>query len=680
MHEKTLQDCYCRWDDAQVVIGNGRIERAFDLSGGMPRPVSLLDRALGREWTPPGARRFLFRLPGMAEEPAESIEIECDTDDRGGLSGRFLRCTLRLAFPACTVETALRVHPGVPAVSMAHSVRGRPGRTDREEPDVRQWRECRAEATAMLGSEWPRPDTVESIPLPGGHLRARAVRFYDATDVFNTLVREEEALLYVRGYEKLQGNLLFLEDAAGPGGLLVIKEAPTVVGQLRYPGCDFHTARADLLEVRGTGLAAEELTPDVPLPCYGSTVGVFDPAVEDGDEALRAWYDAEDLHRPERDVYILSNTWGNRSLDRKVQEEFILAEIDRAAELGVDVCQIDCGWQEGAVIDPETGAVDTGGAFRQLNPGFWRIRLDRFPEEFRGIQRRAEERGVRIGAWFAPDKEDDFADWEPDRDVLLDLYRRFGMRHFKIDFVDIRSKLGEARLVDMLEGVLRESDGEVAFQIDLTNGHRQGYFHTTHVGEIFLENRYTDFCNYYPHYTLRNLWQLSKYVPSRRLEMEFLDLDRNPGDYPDDPLAPHHWSPDYAFAVTMVGSPLAWMEMSLLDEAEVGSLKPIIAACRRERERLFECAIWPVGEEPSGTSWTGFQALHPDGGGYLLLFRELNERGEDGFRLRGLRDCRLDLELLHGDGFESDGRVDADGCLTVALARPRSFAFLRYRQ
>ncbi len=679
MHEETFQDCYCRWDERTLVIGNDLIERTYDLSDGLVRPTGLTDKALRQQWLPGGADRVLFRLPGMGEGPYLDIAVRADTDDRLGLSAEFLRVRLTLSCTDCTVTSTLSVFPGVPAVSTEHRVKGRPAEPEQEYPAVGDFRAHRSLAGEMKKTPWPRPDTVECLPLPGGHLRTRAVQLFDVTDIYNTLVREEEVLLYGPGFEALRGSLLFVEDEVEPAGLFLVKNAPNPVGQLNYHGFDFHFAGRDVLEVRGTGLRPEELTPERALPCYGCTVGVYDPAAELGPErALRRWHDAVDRRTPERDTYILANTWGNRSRDTKVCADFLKAEMDRAAGLGVDVCQIDYGWQRGSTTDPADGVVDKSRRYRDKRSDFWQIRTDRFREDFADISAHGAEKGVALGVWFAPDDYDDFADWELDRDRLVELFRRCGVTHFKLDIFDIESKLGEDRLVRLLEGVVSGTGGGAALQMDLTMCRRLGFFYHPQVGEIFLENRYTDWGNYYPHYTLRNLWHLSRYLPSRRLQMEFLDLDRNPDNYPDDPLAPRHYSPDYAFAVTMVGSPLAWMELSELDEREVKALRPVMAAYRRERERLFECEIWPIGREPSGTSWTGFQALHPDGGGYLLVFREMNERPEAALRLHGVRDGTLELEVCHGPGFESDGRVDTDGNLRVRLAEPRSYALVRY--
>ncbi len=278
------------------------------------------------------------------------------------------------------------------------------------------------------------------------------MQLWDITDVYNTLAREDSTLLYGNGFEKLRGNLLFLEDTVEPAGLFVVKEAPNPVGQLAYHGYDFHTAGRHVLEVRGTGLRAEELACGERLPTYGCTVGVFDPRREDGDEAVRAWYNAIDLRVPERDTYALSNTWGNRSVHKRISAEFMKAETDRGAELGLDVCQVDSGWAPAPVFDPATTDGGSSERYRGRHPEFWTIRRDRFPQDFEDVAAHAKERGLAFGCWFAPDDWNDFADWALDRDVLLDLYRRYDMRHFKIDILDVESKLGEARMGRFLDG------------------------------------------------------------------------------------------------------------------------------------------------------------------------------------------------------------------------------------
>ena len=66
---------------------------------------------------------------------------------------------------------------------------------------------------------------------------------------------------------------------------------------------------------------------------------------------------------------------------------------------------------------------------------------------------------------------------------------------------------------------------------------------------------------------LRNLWQLSRYVPAEKMQVEFLNKWRNADKYADnDIFAPKSYSFDYLFGITAAAQPLAWMEASNLPQ------------------------------------------------------------------------------------------------------------------
>ena len=106
----------------------------------------------------------------------------------------------------------------------------------------------------------------------------------------------------------------------------------------------------------------------------------------------------------------------------------------------------------------------------------------------------------------------------------------------------------------------------MVFNLDVTAGRRGGYHYFNEYGNLFLENRYTDWQNYYPYTTLRNLWMLSKYIPSQKLQIEFLNKWRNTEKYTGDPFGPANYSFEYLFAITMAAQPLAWFEGTGLPE------------------------------------------------------------------------------------------------------------------
>jgi alpha-galactosidase len=79
----------------------------------------------------------------------------------------------------------------------------------------------------------------------------------------------------------------------------------------------------------------------------------------------------------------------------------------------------------------------------------------------------------------------------------------------------------------MFDRMLEGSDGNMVFDLDVTAEIRPGYFGLPDIGPLFVENRYTDFHRYWPHKTLRNLWELSLVVDPVRLRMELLNNTRN---------------------------------------------------------------------------------------------------------------------------------------------------------
>jgi hypothetical protein len=319
-----------------------------------------------------------------------------------------------------------------------------------------------------------------------------------------------------------------------------------------------------------------------------------------------------------------------------------------------------------------------GGSLKNIwdNPDYWTPHPDRFPRGLAPIVARGKALGIEVCLWFNPSGDDAYAHWRDDAETLIRLYREYGIRTFKIDGVQVESKEAETNLRRMFEAVREATDDTVVFNLDVTAGKRYGY-HTFNVyGNLFLENRYTDWVNYYPHWTLRNLWMLSRYVPARALQIEFLNVWRNADLYPaGDPLAPVRVPFEYAFAVTMMAQPLAWFEATGLP-AEAFDLAETLDTYRRHQTAIHEGLIVPVGEEPSGTGWTGFQSIREDGG-YVLVFRERTSRETAAIDLFAMEGPAVAFEAVLGEGRSFTARP-VEGRVRFALPRPFSYALYAY--
>lgn len=186
--------------------------------------------------------------------------------------------------------------------------------------------------------------------------------------------------------------------------------------------------------------------------------------------------------------------------------------------------------------------------------------------------------------------------------MLINQFKQYGIKTWKIDGVNIPNKESDVNFRRLLDKVMLATNNEAVFDLDVTASRRFGYHYFYEYGNLFLENRYTDFARYYPYYTLRNLWMLSKYVPAQRLQIEFLNNWRNRDKYPaDDMLAPGNYSFDYLFAITMFAQPLAWFETSSLPPAAFKTA-PLINTYKQYWSKIHKGQIFPVGDEPDGFS------------------------------------------------------------------------------
>ena len=95
----------------------------------------------------------------------------------------------------------------------------------------------------------------------------------------------------------------------------------------------------------------------------------------------------------------MSNTWGDCNGFSKIHEDFILRKIDKAAEFGLNIVQIDDGWQFGSTAN--TKRRDENG-MRVFADDFWLLNQDRFPHGMKYIADYAQNKGITLGLWFAP--------------------------------------------------------------------------------------------------------------------------------------------------------------------------------------------------------------------------------------------------------------------------------------
>lgn len=644
--EIAFRDCYARWDDSRLTVGNAEFERAWVAGEGGLLPVSFVLKNPDTEW-----------LAGTSAKPAAGTTLEATvtTGRRGVVGSEGLR--VEVATTGADAERrVLWVFPGLAGVLAERAGGG----TETLRQEQRQATGIEAEPGQQPAAK--KVTGGEALRLQPRHLRVIETALRDQTDHHNELVRNNEWLLAVNeGPFDIRGCVLAVENVLDGSGIAFLKLAPLPHARQDPTAVDFQVrpgARTVTAFFHGHPLAA--------VGYRGGSTG-----------RTRAFHAIQRALRnpvPGRDGMFLSNTWGDRSRDARINEEFLLQEVEAGAALGVDVVQIDDGWQKGR----SSNSADARGkgvwnGYWAADPEFWSPDPVRFPNGLEPVVNAARRHGMKFGLWFGPDSSNDAAHWQKDADHLLDSRRRLGIDSIKIDSMKTLNTVALGRQRAMFDRMLEGSDGAIVFDLDITAEIRPGYFGLPDIGPLYLQNRYTDWGSYWPHLTLRNLWLLSHTVDPLRLRIEVLNHLRNADKYGDDPLAPARYRADTVFATAMMASPLAFFEVSNLPATAAAQMKPIVATWKNERARLHGGVILPVGSAPDGVAWTGFVSAAADGqGGYALLFRELNDSAEH----------TLDLPLIANPtratvlGGRGTARI-ANGQLTVNIPEKLDFLWVK---
>jgi alpha-galactosidase len=658
----SLSSCRAFREGEVFIVENDRIRREFLWNGGNLATLRIRDVLRGTAYET-AEKDTDCAFPGESGEATDGA-FRVRTVAASPIAGEALAVDVEWRLGGLEVRRTFTLRPGVPAVSCSLALRGRAASASWTSPGT-AWERKPPDAQA------PR---LDRLPLPSPRARVTAVELFDVTDNNNNLVRTWGVLPYTVPL-MLSGNVLLAADNAGGAGLFVLKDGPCAAVQLSNPGFDFSLTRAGI-RIFGTGAEPADLRQDAWIPCYGDTVGVSGSGELDMLLSLKAHLASMRRYVPGRDPMIMLNTWGDGGADKRIGEAFALAELDAGSRLGVSHFQLDAGWQKGKgkSMRWDSDTVRNIGDY----PEYWEENEDRFPHGFAPVARRAKEAGIELCLWFNPAGEGGYSHWRGDAEALIGKWKKYGIRTFKIDGVTIRDKRGERNFYKFLDAVAEGTGGEASFNLDVTAGRRFGYHGSTRYGNLFLENRYTDWMSYYPHWTLRNLWQLSRWVQPQFLQVEFLNRWRNADRYDaGDPLAPSRVPFDYCFAVTMMGQPLAWLEASGLPE-EAFSIAPLLRAYRACQADIHAGVILPIGSEPDGQSWTGFQSLQ-EGRGHFLVFRESCDREEEPMAVWGLEGRTVSAKCLLGHGKDFSCRVGKDGGIRFALPAPLRFALYEYR-
>jgi len=647
-----LGDASIATDDFTLLVRAGDLRRQWRWTGRGLATTELSHTASGTVWraaaTPTDACDW--QLPDGTEPPPGAMiaDLQCRLvhDDRFTADHIELLATVRYPTAGLELRWRLWLYPGTNGM-----------RTQL--------------ATRRLGAAW----TGESTPvqaaradrMPGSFLtdyQRWAAGYYVGTQSRNRadmpLLRTETATGPPDNSIETWpwANLLTL--AGNTAGLTVVKESHKGVNQPGYDGGTFVVDDAGLA-VTGWGLRPEDLTDDWRWG-WGHWLIVHGADEIDRQRRIKQFDRARYPVDPGEDLPVMANLWGSsdsRQTARDLADEHVVLDaIDRAAEVGIEVVQIDDGWQ-------------TSPGTTDFDPGDWLPHPQRYPNGWRTVRDHADRRGVGLGLWAA---------WTIPAGRLVENQREGDFRHFKIDFMNLDTYDKLHGLMHKAEALARSTEPRPRINWDMTEREpRVGTYFAREFGSVYLANRkprWPGHCVYVPWLMLRDAWHLAHYANLLKFQVSTTNLDRC--DPARSNAAQHRH--DYALAITLMASPLWFCHPRELTDDAAAQFTPLLKTYKQHRTKLARGIVYPVGDEPSDASWTGFQSHdHADDAGYLMIFRELSSAdAERAIGLYHLAGCELDLHNLLTDE-KSVARLGSAGELTLNIPDPADFRFLAYR-
>lgn len=665
--EMTYQDCKIKLKNDTLSVENTKIKQIFYWNKGQLVPIEFQDKTSGHNTYFTTQKQTDFRL-NYAESKSDNDDISISVKRLTPLDPEYLSAAVTYHLTGIKVKRVIDIFPNTASITHSFYLKGQlkpSSKNSRENTEL-----------GMIESNDHEDDAepfMARFQLENPHWQFEVISFKEATDYHNTLTHSYNILAYKKA-EKVSGNFLLATNPLKKLGFYIIKESPIGKSQSNYPNLDFKLSNKEV-SIMGLGIPETNTFETEWTKGYGYTIGL---GTSEKDELLfkaKTYQKQKRAMLKDRDEMILANTWGDRSKDSRMNEAFILQEIKAAAVLGITHLQLDDGWQQGL---SKNSASKTGQQWDDWQRQDWLPHKERFPNGFKNIAHAAKNNGIELCLWFNPSKKNAYASWERDADILIDYHQKFGINVFKIDGIELADKTSEINLRKFFDKVQKSTKGQVVFNLDVTAGRRMGYFYFMEYGNLFMENRYTDWANYYPHSTLRNLWMLSKYIPAEKIQVEFLNKWRNEQKYGEnDVLAPTNIPFEYLVAGTFAGQPLAWMELSGLPE-QAFEIEPLLKTYKNIQHEFHKGVIMPIGEEPNGLNWSGFQSVGKIKG-YFLIYRAHNDANKFNFKTFGLsKDATVKFKFVAGEGKSFTTKAGQNGEIEFSLENKNSFGLIEY--
>ena len=659
--KKEFDGTLVEFKDHELKINNGLLQRVWQLTDKGLRTSQFTDLVNKYEWCQQNAQHQCdWELPKSEGQngSAKLLSIQVQTSDDEGFSSSHVLVTCKFMYESDDMEVDYIIWNFPDFAGMRTQLKAKLSGNKRIIHDVNK-----------QGGHDPR--IVETLPVVIKDISRTYLGYYSDTqnrnDPFLDILKEERSEHPLISPEwNTWSSAVCLENQEL--GLAMLKESHKCVNKSGHDTGIFKICPQAGLINTGWGIKPQEVPVDDFANSWATWIFCWDKNI-DRESAFKKFDRLRYPIHPERDIIIQANTWGSTDngydARRAASEEIVIDEIEICSDLGIDVVQIDDGWQ--------VGDGEENGSWKPDETRGWRPHPEKYTDgKWDKVVKEAADKRIKLGLW-APAIPISYEE-------LLENYKEGGFAQFKLDFASLGSREEIDSLMAKVRKFIINTGHNVKVNWDLTEiCPRYGYFFAREYGSIYLENRKPQkpfSVIYRPATVLRDLWQISKYVNINKFQCSYQNIDMVNKDLSN----ASYYNHQYCMAITMMGTPLIFGQTKYLSEKAKDELRPLIKAYKNAREDMFRGYVFPVGDKPNDASWTGFQNIDDvTGNGYLMIFRELhNGETDKKIALKKLKPgTRIKIQNLMTNE-SSHGTLDENSQIRFSIPQAPDFLFLKY--
>lgn len=645
----------------QIIASTGKLERTWKWTNSGLQTISLKDILRKKEYAQISPKvKSDWSLPGAISDSskAELVSVVVSEENDDGFSNKYLQVISTVKYPESKllVQHVVWVYPDAVGIRTQLRIKAMEGFVAKgvrvEEKKINSYG-YNMELPGARSDYLPLSFKVENQRRYWGYYNNPGGRHDPSRDMLEEKIVTGYPLFLAEDNNWASG--LSVEYNKGNEGVTVVKESPKSVNQQAHFTGSFYSGPNGLL-VTGWGLGADEIVTDRFRESWATWTILWSGGNDGMQLALKRFDRTRYPVFPERDMFILSNTWGPADPDgaRFTEQDYLMKEIPALADLGIEVMQIDDGWQKGGRY---SGA-------RDFEP--------RYKDGWKTLKKEADKYNLRFGLWvtakYCTDKE-----MEKNIDEL-------GFISWKVDFDQLHSRKDYEDRIRKYRDVMKYAPMKTQFSLcPEYDDPRYGWYYCKEFGSIYFQNvqeSLPEHLTMVPYQVLRQHWMMTKYFNSNKLQVQMQNPKRSNAERSDAPQYSH----SYSFAMGLPFVPCFFQSGQYLDAQGRDELKKLIALYKLHREKMFTSYTFPIGDKPDNGGWSGFQMVseHLKKDNYLLLFREMHN---------GEPVKKVALKFLSGKSIKITNvqtgeqmlkKVDANGNVSFSIKRAADFLFLKY--